>query len=358
MTEVSTSAPGRVNLIGEHTDYNGGFVLPMPIPQRTRVNLRTRDDDRVRVWSREIGRWEDYRIGEEARSGAWLDYLMGCTYALRTAGHTFAGAELQIESDVPLGSGLSSSAALEVAVLRGFREAFDLELDDTQLALLGHRAENEIVGAPVGVMDQLCSSLGVPGAALFLDTRSLESLMVPFPNDIDLIVIASGIAHDHAAGDYGKRRAECEQAARLLGVSLLRELELDDLPRIAKLPAPLDRRVRHVVSENTRVLATVAALESDQLHALGQLFADSHISLRDDFEVSIPAIDLLVEIAWADPDVLAARLTGGGFGGSIVGLANAGTASQAAQRIAKRYKHQTANPATVLIAGDAVCDPS
>jgi galactokinase len=340
-----------VNLIGEHTDDNGGFVLPMPIPQRTTVELRTRTDQLVRVWSREIGESEEYQLGEERQRGDWLDYVMGCTYAARTAGHALGGVELRISSDVPLGSGLGSSAALEVAILRAMRDAFALALDDVQLALLGQRAENELVGAPVGAMDQLCASLGEPGVALFIDTRSLALRHVALPDDVDLLVIESGIFHDHASGSYRTRRAECEEAARRLGVSLLRELGPGDLPRIASLPAPLDRRVRHVVSENQRVLDAVAAIERGELQTLGRLFAESHASMRDDFEVSLPAIDTLVAIASADPAVFAARLTGGGFGGSIVALAHADAGADAAQRIVTRYVAQTNHAAQVLIAG-------
>lgn len=347
---VVASAPGRVNLIGEHTDYNGGFVLPMPIPQRTTVELRKRSDQLVRVWSREIGGWDEYRLGQERRRGGWLDYVMGCTAAAREAGHQLHGAELRISSDVPLGSGLSSSAALEVAVLRAFREAFELQLDDVQLALLGQKAENELVGAPVGIMDQLCSSLGEPGAALFIDTRDLALRQVPLPSEIDLVVIDSGIYHDHASGSYRTRRSECEQAARRLGVELLRELGIDDLPRVAELPDPLDRRARHVISENQRVLDAVAAIERRELQTLGRLFAESHASMRDDFEISLPAIDTLVEIASADSDVFAARLTGGGFGGSIVALAHAGLGAAAAQRIARQYREQTGHAGQVLVA--------
>lgn len=349
-SSVCASAPGRVNLIGEHTDYNGGFVLPTPIPQRTNVELRRRDDDVIRAWSREFGDWEEYRLGEERRRGDWLDYVMGCTHAARTAGYALGGAELRIWSDVPLGSGLSSSAALEVAVLRAMRDAFALTLDDVQLALLGQRAENELVGAPVGAMDQLCASLGQPGAALFIDTRSLELRTVPLPPNIDLLVIESGLFHDHASGSYRTRRAECEEAARLLGVSLLRELGVDELDRVDSLPAPLDRRARHVITENQRVLDAVAAIERGDLPTLGRLFAQSHASMRDDYEVSLPDIDTLVEIASCEPGVFAARLTGGGFGGSIVALAHAGLGAAAGQRIVERYVDASGHAAQVLIA--------
>ncbi|MEJ7601594.1 MAG: galactokinase family protein [Kofleriaceae bacterium] len=218
---TSASAPGRVNLIGEHTDYNAGFVLPTVIPQRTRVVLAARTDRHVIVHSRELGETAAYEVGAEQRRGNWLDYIQGCTHALVTDGHRLAGFELTIASDVPLGSGLSSSAALEVATLRGLRELFGLEIDDVAIALLGQRAEVELVGAPVGVMDQMAASLGQPGTALFLDTRNLETRVVPLPA-ADLIVIASGLRHDHATGDYRTRRAECEDAARRLGVASLR----------------------------------------------------------------------------------------------------------------------------------------
>jgi galactokinase len=353
MTEVTASAPGRVNLIGEHTDYNDGFVLPAPIPQRTRATLRTRDDRRAVVHSHELGERADYEVGDERRRGGWIDYVAGCTAMLRAAGHRIGGFELAIASDVPLGSGLSSSAALEIAVLRALREAFGLAIDDLQLALLGQRAENEFVGAPVGAMDQLAASLGQPGEALFIDIRSLAVRSVALPA-ADLIVIASGIRHDHAAGDYRTRRAECAEAARQLGVASLRELSVEDLARVATLPAPLDRRVRHVITENARVLAAVVALERGDLVALGQLFAESHASMRDDYEVSLPAIDRLVELAVHEPSVYGARLTGGGFGGSIVGFAAVGSGATAAARVVERYGHG----AQVLVAGQVPCAPS
>ena len=355
---ITTSAPGRVNLIGEHTDYNGGFVLPTPIPQRTTAELRRREDRLVRVWSREIGEWAEYTLGDESRRGGWLDYIMGCTQALRLTGHALEGFELQLASDVPLGSGLSSSASLEVSVLRAVRQAFGLTIDDTQLALLGQRAENELVGAPVGAMDQLCASLGQPGSALFIDTRTFATRLVPLPDDLDLIVIDSGLKHEHATGDYRTRRAECEEAARQLGVPQLRDLGAGDLPRVARLSDPLARRARHVITENDRVLAAVAVLEARDLRALGELFVASHASMRDDFEVSVPPIDALVAIACADPDIYGARLTGGGFGGSIVAIAKAGTAAAASRRIADNYRDQTAGTPRVLVAQEAACSRS
>lgn len=351
------SAPGRVNLIGEHTDYNDGFVLPTPIPQRTTVELRLRNDQRVIVWSRELDESAEYQLGEEHRRGSWIDYVMGCTFAVRQAGHAVGGVELRIASDVPVGSGLSSSAALEIAVLRALRTAFSLPIDDVALALMGQRAEVELVGAPVGAMDQLASSLGKLGQALFIDIQSLDVRLVPLP-DADLLVVSSGLLHQNATGDYRTRRDECHEATRLLGIRSLRELSEDDLARIATLPSPIDRRARHVITENARVLDTVSAIGCGDLEGVGALFAASHRSMRDDYEVSIPAIDELVAIADADPDVYGARLTGGGFGGSIVGFAQTGTGSAAAKRIAARYQTSTNHSPRILVAGGLRCDPS
>ncbi len=346
---VTADAPGRVNLIGEHTDYNDGFVLPTAIPQRTRIELTVRSDRTVRVSSAEIGAPEQYELGAEKPGRGWLDYVQGVTHTLLADGFVLSGFDAKITSDVPLGSGLSSSAALEVSLLRALRTAFGLALDDVTLALVGQRAENGFVGAHVGVMDQMASSLADRGTALFLDTRDLSFERVPLPPTADLVVINSGVAHDLTAGDYNTRRAECEQAAALLGVGSLRDMTEADLPRIARLPDPLNRRVRHVVTENARVLRAVAAMKADDLAELGRLFAASHASMRDDYEVSAPAVDLLVSLAAADPAIHGARLTGGGFGGSIVALARIGTGRAAAARIAAAYNQQTAHHATVLV---------
>jgi len=347
---VTASAPGRVNLIGEHTDYNGGYVLPTAIPQRTHVELARRDDDRVRAASANVGSAVfEYRLGGEQRRGRWTDYLQGVTWVLRHEGFRLGGADVRIESRVPLGSGLSSSAALLVALLRAFRDAFALELADVPLARLAKQAENDFVGAPVGIMDQMACTLAGDRQALFLDTRSLDYTVIALPPGIELVIINSGIAHNHAKGDYRTRRAECERAAEALGVSQLRDLELSDLPRVMTLPDPLGRRARHVVTEDERVLAAVRAIKSGDVENLGGLFYASHDSMRDDYEVSIPEIDLLVDLARADPDIYGARLTGGGFGGSVVMLARPGAAAAAAQRIQREYNGRTGAPATVLV---------
>ena len=350
--DASADAPGRVNLIGEHTDYNGGFVLPTPVPQRTRAELARRSDGRVRAWSAGWSRGvelEEYALGEESKQRAWIDYAQGVTVVLRAAGHALAGFDLRLTSDVPGGSGLASSAALEVAVLRVLRAAFALPIDDVTLAQLGQKCEREFVGAPVGIMDQMVASLGVEGVALFLDTRTLGTEAVAIPAGAALVVIDSGVKHEIAHGEYRTRRAECERAAALLGVPELRDVVGRDLPRVAELPDPLNRRARHVVTENARVIETVAAMKASDLARVGELFAASHASMRDDYQVSVPEVDALVQAAAADPAVFGARLTGGGFGGAIVALARAGDEAAAARRIGERYAADTGRQGTVLL---------
>jgi galactokinase len=337
---TSADAPGRVNLIGEHTDYNGGFVLPVAIPQRTRVEAAARTDTTVRLWSAQFPDEapHSFVLGQEARTGGWGDYVKGITRILHAQG-ALRGFDARVESDVPVGSGLSSSAALEIAASRAMRAMFGLPLDDVQLARIGQQAENEFVGAPVGIMDQMACSLADTDAALFLDTRSLAYERVRVPAGAALIVIDSGVTHDHAAGDYRVRRSECTEAARLLGVHELRDVT--DVDLAGRLPAPLDRRARHVVTENARVAQTVEALRAGDCSRVGWLFSQSHASMRDDFQISIPAIDHLVELASRVQGVYGARLTGGGFGGSIVALAEASAARQAADAIVSGYARQS-----------------
>jgi galactokinase len=348
---IRASAPGRVNLIGEHTDYNDGFVLPIATPQGTTVELRRRDDRLVAASSAnmpEASRTIAYTLGEEQRTGGWSDYVAGVTAALRARGIDISGFDAAIASTLPLGAGLSSSASLEVALLRAIDSAFTLGLDPVTLATIAHEAETGLVGAPVGIMDQMAASLADAGEALFLDTRTRAFERLPLPRGASLIVIHSGVAHRHAAGDYRVRRRECEEAARLLGVPALRDAADASLAR-ADLPAPIDRRARHVVTENARVLAAVAALRAGDARAFGTLMNASHASMRDDFEVSTPEVDALVEIAQREPGVFGARLTGGGFGGSIVALAQADAATAAAGRIAAAYERRTNIPPTILV---------
>lgn len=335
-SEVRAHAPGRVNLLGEHTDYNEGFVLPTATTLRTTCELALRTDDRVVVYSEARAELRFYRVGFEQPHGEWIDYVAGVTWALRQAGHALQGFELVLASQVPVGGGLSSSAALEVACLRALRERLALPLDDLVIARLAHHGESGHVGVPVGLLDPLACSLGDPTSALFIDTRSLAIERIALPDDLELAVIDSGVAHDHASGGYRIRRAECEQAARMLGVTSLREATLAD---VAGLPPPLDRRARHVVTENERVLAGALALRSGDLAALGELFYASHASLRDDYESSVPAADALVERARTLPSVFGARITGGGFGGAVIACVRRGDALAVARALATDPTH-------------------
>ena len=348
--EVSTRAPGRVNLIGEHTDYSGGFVLPLAIPQNCNVDLRRRTGRTARVWSTNYEKdgVVEFAVGRESRRGSWIDYIQGVTRAAAAHGAVLGGFEIAIASDVPVGAGLSSSAAVEVAVLRAVRTGFDWRAEDVVVATVAREGENGFVGAPVGIMDQMAASLASTDAALFLDTRSLEWKNVPIPPGAEIAVVDSGIGHRHAAGEYRTRRAEVDRAAKLAGVETLRELfDGGNGEAAAALPPPLDRRVRHVLTENRRVLDMVEALGASDLAAAGELLRASHRSLRDDFEVTIPELDLLADLADSTPGVYGARMTGGGFGGSIVILAERGLAGAAAAQIARSYESVAGRPATV-----------
>ena len=348
--DVTGRAPGRVNLIGEHTDYNGGYVLPTALPHETRVLLARRADRTVRAWSVDLGTAPaEYEIGSETRTRSWVDYVQGVTWALRERGAHLDGVDLLVTSSVPIGKGLSSSASLEIAVARALCALFHLSFDDVEIAMIAHRAETDFVGAPVGIMDQMVCSLGDVATALFLDawTRTFEK--VPIPSDVELGVIDSGIAHSHAGGEYRTRRRECEEAATLLGVEKLRDVTPADLSTIARLPEPLNRRARHVVTENARVLLAVEALRRTDAPTLGRLFLESHASMRDDFEVSLPEIDRLVDITASDERVYGARLTGGGFGGAIVMLCQPGTSAEVTSRAQRAYVAATQRDAQVLL---------
>ena len=349
MSEVVAVAHGRVNLIGEHTDYNGGFVLPTLIPQSTEVRLSPRADRRVVIRSANVSGGHEYELGEEAPRRAWVDYVQGVTKFLAEAGHRIGGFNASVSSTVPIGSGLSSSAALEVSLMRALRDAFGLELDAVGMAVLGRRAENDFVGAQTGVMDQMAASLADLGKALFLDTRAMTYELVRLPAGAELVVLDSGVAHQHAHGDYNARWRECQDAAAALGVPELRDVTPADLDRVEALPEPLNRRARHVVTEDERVLRAVEAMRAADLPGLGELFFASHASMRDDYLVSVPEVDLIVELARAESDVFGARLTGGGFGGSVVMLARAGSAPAVARRVAGRYAAQSGKTPTVLV---------
>jgi galactokinase len=347
--QVHGYAPGRVNLIGEHTDYSGGFVLPAALPFGTTVDLTPGPGRRARITSAQFpGAPLEFTLGEETPDHTWGDYVKGIVWAIG-AGTIPNGFEAHVDSNVPLGSGLSSSAALLVSFARALREAFALDLDDVTIARIARRAEVEFVGAPVGIMDQMACSLADESAALFLDTRSLEFSRVPLPHDAALVVIDSGVQHAHATGEYKVRRAECERASAALGVKELRDVTIDDLDRINALPEPLNRRARHVVTENARVLETVEALRRADLATVGRLFVGSHASMRDDYQISVPAVDALVDTAIRTPGIFGARMTGGGFGGAIVAMAERDRAAEAARSIVETHTSAGISPARVLV---------
>lgn len=324
--EVLASAPGRVNLLGEHTDYNEGLVLPVATPQRTEVALAVAADAQEHFFSAQLAH------AARERQARFRSYLEACVQALRAAGFTLPAHEMYVDSAVPMGAGLSSSAALEIAVLRALRERHRLELDDKALALLGQQAENRYVGVRSGILDQMAASLGRSEAMLRLDTRSLDSELLPLPADAALLVLDSGQRRALKDSPYNTRREECEAAARALGVRALRDCT--DLARLVALPPPLDRRARHVITENARVASVRAGISAAEL---GTLMNASHESLSRDFEVSTAALDTLVRLLQGEESVFGAKLTGAGFGGAVVALVRRGTQAQLARDVLAGY---------------------
>jgi galactokinase len=322
------SAPGRVNLIGEHTDYNDGFVFPFAINRRTLVGLRLRGDRLLRVASSFAAETVELSLDDltpENLSG-WSAYPLGVAWALGQFGADLAvvpGFDVFIDSDVPIGAGLSSSAAIESAVAVALNDLWQLGLDRRVLARVGQLAENRAVGAPTGIMDQSASLLGEADAAVFLDCRTLDAEVIPLGFDaagLELLIIDTRVSHTHSTGGYASRRASCELGARMLGVTSLRDLTVDDLARAADvLDDETFRRVRHVVTENQRVLDAVRTLREQGPTAIGTLLDASHLSMRDDFEISVPELDLAVETA-RGTGAVGARMTGGGFGGAAIAL--------------------------------------
>jgi galactokinase len=327
--ETVWSAPGRANLIGEHTDYNDGFALPFAIEQRVFVAARRRADRRVHAHSLQIPTNGGSPLGEgpgAAGDAGWLAYPLGVARALRRHGRV-PGVDLVVDGDVPLGAGLSSSAALECAVACAMAELSEIELSSVELALVGQAAENEDVGVPTGVMDQLAALLCEADHALFLDSRSLEARQIPLRPDAAscvLLVIDTGSWRALAASGYASRRRECESAAERLGIPALRDLDETELEAAASAldDEVLARRIRHVVTENARVLECVRLLEAERVRDVGPLVTASHASLRDDYEVSCRELDLAVA-ACARAGALGARMIGGGFGGSVLAVADA-----------------------------------
>ncbi|MEU6005880.1 galactokinase [Streptomyces sp. NPDC047453] len=323
------AAPGRVNLIGEHTDYNDGFVMPFALPHVTTAAVARRDDGVLRLHSADVpGAPVELRVDDLAPESDrnWTGYPAGVVWALREAGHEVTGADVHLASTVPTGAGLSSSAALEVVVALALNDLYALGLKGWQLARLCQRAENVYVGAPTGIMDQTASACCESGHALFLDTRDLSQRQIPFDlaaEGLRLLVVDTRVQHAHSGGEYGRRRAGCEKGAALLGVDALRDIPYGGLDAaLADLAGEEEvaRLVRHVVTENGRAERVVSLLESGDIRSIGPILTEGHASLRDDFRVSCPELDLVVDTALAS-GALGARMTGGGFGGSAIVLA-------------------------------------
>ena len=336
-------APGRVNLIGEHTDYNEGFVLPFAIDRTARVAVRLRPDSTIRLLST-FGNQGltavDAGSLDPGSARGWTKYPLGVLWALQQRGVDVGGLDLLLDSDVPRGAGLSSSHAIECAVITAVNELAGAGLDTGDMVLATQRAENDFVGAPTGIMDQSASLRGEAGHALFLDCRDQGIRLVPFDAEragLVTLVIDTRVSHSHAGGGYADRRASCELGAEVLGVKALRDVGLGDLDEAGGLLDPVTfRRVRHVVTENERVLQAVGVLESSGPAAIGPLLDASHASMRDDFEISCPELDLAVETA-RSAGAIGARMTGGGFGGSAIALTPAAAEQQVRAAVGRAF---------------------
>ncbi len=336
-------APGRVNLIGEHTDYNDGFVLPMAIDRAVWLAVRPREDERVLAYSLEQPRPADFTL-ENLRhtNSGWAEYVKGMSNMLQDAGYRLSGWEGVLTSDVPVGSGLSSSAALEMAVGCAFATVSNFRFDGKEMPKLGQKTENEWVGANTGIMDQMISANGQAGYALLIDCRDLSTQSIPLPTETAVLVMDTMTRHSHTESGYNERRQQCEAAATYFGVSALRNISITEfLAHEAELEPLIRQRARHVITENLRTLNAAKAMQNDDAPLLGQLMNESHSSLRDDFEVTNDELDIMARLAQAQPGCYGARMTGGGFGGCAVALVQAEAAAEIGTAVATQYKAAT-----------------
>ena len=338
-------APGRVNLIGEHTDYNQGFVMPAAIDRYVWTAIRSRDDRKVRIHSANYSDTAEFDLDEvmPVRKGDWSDYAQGVMVSLQNAGYNIRGADILISGDVPIGSGLSSSAAFEISVGFALLDQCGASIDRTELARMCQRAENEFVGMRCGLMDQFTACHGEVGKAIMLDCRTLEYESFEIPDDVSLVICNTMVKHELASSEYNSRRADCEEGSRILArsdprITSLRDVTIDELDRRgSELPERIFWHCRHVVTENERVQEAAAALGSGDLEAFGTLMCESHRSLRDDFEVSSPELNLMVQIANMQEGVIGARMTGGGFGGCTINLVYKDATKEFIDTISREY---------------------
>ncbi|WP_130834444.1 galactokinase [[Erwinia] mediterraneensis] len=340
-------APGRVNLIGEHTDYNDGFVLPCAIDYQTVISCAKRDDRQVRVIAADYDNAEDQFSLDapimSVRKPMWANYVRGVVKHLQQRNPAFGGADMVISGNVPQGAGLSSSASLEVAVGTLFQQLYHLPLDGAEIALNGQEAENQFVGCNCGIMDQLISALGKKDHAMLLDCRSLSTRPVPMPSDIAVVIINSNFRRSLVGSEYNTRREQCETGARFFAQPALRDVDIAQFQAVEhELDPQVAKRVRHVLTENARTLEAADALSKGDLKRMGELMAESHASMRDDFEITVPPIDTLVEIVKSViGDRGGVRMTGGGFGGCVVALMPLDLVDEVKAAVAERYEAQT-----------------
>ena len=342
--ELFVVSPGRVNVIGEHTDYNDGFVLPAAIDRHVVIGLRQRTDREVRVHAADFGDTVTFSLDHLVRTAqqSWANYIKGVAWALQGEGFSLQGFDAALASDVPVASGLSSSAALEVGFTCAFQTLSNFELDGVRRALLCQKAENLFVGMNCGIMDQYIVSLGKVGHVLLIDCRSLGYELAPLPAGVSLVICNTRKKRGLVDSEYNTRRAECERGAATLGVKALRDVTPEILEaRKGELEPVIYRRCRHVVTEDVRTLEAVAAMRAGDLTRLGELMNASHLSLRDDYQVSCFELDTMVELAWKQPGVYGARMTGGGFGGCAVALVADEHAEAFAAKVAPQYKQIT-----------------
>lgn len=347
--DLFVRAPGRVNLIGEHTDYNDGFVLPCAIDYETVVALQHRDDDKVIVIAADYANQRDeFSLTQSIEAHAdqmWSNYVRGVVKYLLEKGLALQGLNMVVSGNVPQGAGLSSSASLEVAIGEAFNQAYQLGLSPAAIALNGQEAENKFVGCNCGIMDQMISASGEKDHALLLDCRSLETRLVKMPEDLAVLIVHSNVKRGLVDSEYNTRREQCEIAARHFGVKALRDVSLEQLQKAAeqgKLEPVVYLRARHVITENARTLAAADALAIGDLEKMGALMAESHTSMRDDFAITVPAIDTLVEILQSHiGNEGGARMTGGGFGGCVVALLRPAQVDAVIAAVAEEYPEKT-----------------
>jgi galactokinase len=354
-------APGRVNLIGEHTDYNDGFVMPCAIGLSTHVATSRREDRRLVMRSGQFSGEFEFDLDHLPASGtgAWCDYVVGVAVVLKQNGHDLAGANLLVESEVPIGAGISSSAAIEVACALALMEVNELALPRVEVARLCQHSESAFIGARVGIMDQFVACLGKAGHALLLDCRSLEFELIPIPDGVRIVVCNTMVKHQHAGGEYNRRREECEEGVRTLSkwypeIRALRDVSAGQLAEHEKdIPEKIFRRCRHVVEENARVQEGARRLRAGDLTGFGALMRESHRSLRDLYEVSCGELDLMAEAAEGLPGYYGGRMTGGGFGGCTLNLVESSHADAFVEAVARRYQQATGIEPAVYICSAA-----